>query len=132
MVEQEMTLGTMVLTAGSPLAVRAARHALQAQLEGWECTGVSAAVLVLSELATNAVQHAGGATRIHVVHGDQTVRLEVHDDTHDRPRVRDAAGPAGGFGLKIVSRLSESWGWDQTATGKVVWSTVRCCPGEPG
>jgi hypothetical protein len=84
--------------------------------------------LLASELVTNAVNHAGGATRILVVHDDHNLLFEVHDDTHNIPKARDTGGPAGGFGLRIVARASESWGWNQTATGKVVWATVPCCP----
>jgi anti-sigma regulatory factor (Ser/Thr protein kinase) len=125
-----MTTGTMTLTAGTPVAARAARQALMAQLDGWHCGCLPDALLVFSELVTNAVEHAGGATRILVLHGDQTLRFEVHDDTHGVPEVRHVAGPAGGFGLRFVDQLSESWGWDQTASGKVVWSVVPCCPDE--
>ncbi len=75
----------------------------------------------------NAVKHAGGATRIVVVHGHQTLRFEGSRRTHGIPAVRDITGPAGGFGLRIVAQLSESWGAEQTATGKVVWSNLDCC-----
>jgi hypothetical protein len=41
--------------------------------------------------------------------------------------MRDADGAPGGFGLRIVAQLSTMWGWEQTATGKVVWSNLDCC-----
>jgi anti-sigma regulatory factor (Ser/Thr protein kinase) len=123
-----MTIGTMTLTAGTAREVRTARQALMAQLERWGCGRVPDALLVFSELATNAVMHAGGATNILVVHGDQFLRFEVHDDTHEIPHLLDITGPNGGFGLRIVDQLSEDWGWSQTPTGKYVWSAVACCP----
>ena len=48
----------------TPAEVRDARHVLQHTLEGWGCGRVPDAVLVLSELATNAVLHGGGAPEI--------------------------------------------------------------------
>ena len=123
-----MTTDTMTLTAGTAREVRTARQALMAQLESWDCGRVPDAVLVFSELATNAVTHAGGATNILVVRGDQSIRFEVHDDTHEAPHLLDITGPNGGFGLRIVDQLSERWGWSQTAAGKYVWSAVAWCP----
>ena len=42
-----MTIGTMTLTASTPLAVRAARQALAVQLDRWECDRAPDALLVL-------------------------------------------------------------------------------------
>jgi two-component sensor histidine kinase len=77
---------------------------------------------LFSELVMNAVKHAGGATRIVVVHGHQTLRFEGSRRTHGIPAVRDITGPAGGFGLRIVAQLSESWGAgaDGDRQGRVV------------
>src|SRR5215207_2194070 len=111
-----MGTGTMALTAGTASEVRTARQALMAQLESWNCGRVPDALIVFSELATNAVTHAGGATNILVVHGDRSLRFEVYDDTHETPHLLDITGPNGGFGLRLVDQLSESWGWRQTAT----------------
>jgi len=122
-----MTTGSMTLTADTPAAARTARTAFMEELDRWECGRVADALLVFSELVTNAVNHGGGATRIDVVHGDKTLRFEVHDTTRRVPQLRDIAGPAGGFGLRIVDQVSEGWGWEHTASGKVVWCAVRCC-----
>jgi hypothetical protein len=84
-----MSTGTMTLTAGTASEVRTARQALMAQLERWNCGRVPDALIVFSELATNAVTHAGGATNILVVHGDQSLRFEVYDDTHETPHLLD-------------------------------------------
>ena len=127
-----MTIGTMTLTASTPLAVRAARQALAVQLDRWECGRAPDALLVFSELVTNAVEHAGGATRILVVHGQQMVQFEVHDDAHGVPTVADPAGPVRGYGLHVVDRLSERWGWNETPTGKVVWCAILCCVDDDG
>jgi anti-sigma regulatory factor (Ser/Thr protein kinase) len=110
----------------------AARAALRAELQGWECEQIEDALLVFSELVTNAVLHAGGAPRIDVVHDAPTLRFEIHDRSPGAPHPRPSADGTGGFGLRIVEQISVQWGWDPTADGKVVWSTVPCCPPTPG
>jgi anti-sigma regulatory factor (Ser/Thr protein kinase) len=83
------------------------------------------AVLVLSELVTNAVTHGAGATTITITGDRQRVRIEVVDDTPAGPQPRSPGNVrAGGFGLHIVTAISSSWGWDPTSRGKVVWADV--------
>ena len=118
---------TLTMSVNTAQSVSEARHELDAQLDGWSCGRAPDALLVFSELVTNAIKHAGGAIRVVVLHGDHSLRFEVYDDTHSIPAVREVASAPGGFGLRIVEQISESWGWDQTATGKVVWSNLDCC-----
>jgi anti-sigma regulatory factor (Ser/Thr protein kinase) len=118
----------LVLHADSPLDVTTARHRLRIELDRWECEQVDDGLLVFTELVNNAVRHAGGATNIDVVHGEQVLRFEVHDRSHDVPSPLHVGGPSGGFGLRIVSNISDAWGWEQTASGKIVWCDVPCCP----
>ncbi len=115
------------LHADHPRAVRAARHDLREQLDAWGCGNAPNVVLVFSELVTNAVIHATGA-RVVIEHRGRFVRVEVHDTAGQRPQMRDAGDAAGGFGLRIVGELSESWGWDPSPTGKTVWSLIACDP----
>jgi anti-sigma regulatory factor (Ser/Thr protein kinase) len=125
-----VTTETLTLSAHTPADVRDARATLVRSLQGWDCGNVSDAVLVFSELVTNAVLHAGGALTVTIVHGDQTLRFEVQDAGPAVPAPRSPAGHLGGFGLNIVSTLSRRWGWDRTPDGKVVWADVPCCPEE--
>ena len=118
----------MQLSATQPADVVVARRELRAHLQQWRCGQIDDGVLVCSELATNAVRHAGGATRIDVVHGDRELRFEVHDRSHAVPTVRTDGDARGGFGLRIVSQIALRWGWEQTAEGKRVWCVVPCCP----
>lgn len=106
-------------------------HVLQERLEQWGCGRVPEGLLLFSALATNAVVHAGGAPLISIFHGAQSLRVEVHDNVHDIPKPRSPrTHPAAGFGLNIVTKLGDGWGWRQTSTGKVVWSALPCCPDE--
>lgn len=123
-----MTKVPLTLVALRAADLPAVRLALTIQMGGWGCGNLPDSVLVFSELVTNAVVHAGGATRIVVSHGDQTLRFEVHDAQRHGPCARAPLAERGGHGLGIVANLSEAWGWDQTSTGKIVWSCVLCGP----
>ena len=108
-----------------PPMMAAGRQTLRHHLHGWGCSNVDDVVLVFSELVTNALMHTTGASTTVITHGPPTVRIEVHDVSHSIPALRHDTR-SGGFGLRIVSQLSDGWGWDQTSTGKVVWSTMTC------
>jgi len=82
---------------------------------------VDIAILLVSELATNAIVHATSAIELRVRVGDD-VRVEVHDASSDAPEI--TAGDAereSGRGLELVSALAEGWDWSPRAEGKVVW-----------
>jgi anti-sigma regulatory factor (Ser/Thr protein kinase) len=86
-----------------------------------------AALLVLSELVTNAVLH--GAEPIEVVvsrYGD-VLRIEVSDGGSRTdgvvPRSWDDPRP-GGRGLHIVNSLATRWGTTDNTSGKTVWAEI--------
>ncbi|HEY6533378.1 MAG TPA: ATP-binding protein [Acidimicrobiales bacterium] len=81
--------------------------------------------LVVSELVTNAVLHAGSSAQVEVRVANECVRIEVHDSTNDLPTVREP-GPytVTGRGLMLVDALSDRWGASPTAMGKVVWFEI--------
>jgi anti-sigma regulatory factor (Ser/Thr protein kinase) len=110
----------------SPDAPRAARRALADWLRRVPCdtATVEDVVLVVSELVTNAVVHARSAPLITAVFDDGRLRLEVHDDSAEPPTMRPPLQD--GFGLHIVSRLSDGWGWTPTDAGKQVWVETLC------
>jgi anti-sigma regulatory factor (Ser/Thr protein kinase) len=66
--------------------------------------------LLVSELVTNSVRHAGqpaGApVRISAASVDGVVRIEVHDQGQGRVRRRAPDRRAGGLGLHLVERLA--------------------------
>jgi hypothetical protein len=109
-----------------PSTMAAGRNILHDGLQAWGCGNVVDVVLVFAELVTNATVHTlAAASRTVITHMPPNVRIAVHDSSHAIPELRQDARP-GGFGLRIVSRLSDSWGWDQTPTGKVVWCVLPC------
>jgi len=101
-----------------------ARQALRGWLAGLACTNgvVEDAVLVVSEVVTNAVVHACSAPRLVVTVVDGRLRVEVHDTSRARPVVRAASTTVGGKGLRILASVTEAWGWSMTNSGKVVWT----------
>lgn len=115
----------LVTTANDAQRCSQARTLLLEYLTAWGCHDVDAVALVFSELVTNAVDHAGGATLIRVepAADNRHVRIEVYDGVPLEPRLR-RSGPDGGFGLLIVDRLSDSWGTSSVSDGKVVWAVI--------
>lgn len=83
------------------------------------------AILVASELVTNAVLHAGTDITVRVVEQGQDLRVEVADGSAEVPGLRIPSPAArSGRGLLIVEHFSERWGVEPTASGKVVWFVV--------
>ena len=70
--------------------------------------------LLVSELVTNSVLHAGqpaGApVHIRAAAVDGIVRVEVQDHGHGPVRRRAPDPAQGGFGLHLVNQLSARWG----------------------
>lgn len=77
--------------------------------------------LLVSELTTNALQHAGGPFEVRV-RAQPRVRIEVHDHSVVLPSPKDLdPSDESGRGLHIVTRLATSWGTRKLPDGKVVW-----------
>jgi anti-sigma regulatory factor (Ser/Thr protein kinase) len=85
-------------------------------------------LLVVSELATNAVRHGAGDMEVRVVPGIDQVRVEVLDDggaaVPEPPGAPPIAG-VGGRGLHLVRAMSQAWGTGFDAAGRtLVWAEV--------
>jgi anti-sigma regulatory factor (Ser/Thr protein kinase) len=106
--------------AATPGSVREARGFLQRAIAGVvDAQTSNELTLVLSELATNAVRHAGTPFEV-VVAADDPVRIEVLDGSTDDLVARDASD-AGGRGLPIIDQLCDRWGVRLVDEGKCVW-----------
>ncbi len=88
------------------------------------------AKLVATEIVTNAVRHSGclpGDTLdVHASSNDDGLELSVRDAGRSAsgPGVRLTTGEDGGFGLRIVERLSSRWGIERS-DGCVVWAELH-------
>ncbi|MFE2871909.1 ATP-binding protein [Embleya sp. NPDC059259] len=104
-----------------------ARTAVGAALAdwGWDGDGVAAAVLVLSELLTNAQLHTDGDVVLAVRRTGRGARLSVTDTDPRMPTRRDTGSEhEGGFGLHILDTLTTDWGVRARRAGKTVWADI--------
>lgn len=86
---------------------------------------VDDAVLVASELASNAVLHGRGVAEARVEAVEGGVRIEVYDRKRLPPMLARASVDAmTGRGLRMVSSLSARWAVEPTDEGKVVWAEL--------
>jgi anti-sigma regulatory factor (Ser/Thr protein kinase) len=113
--------GVAVSVAGAREFTRSCLSSAQATRET-----VDRAVLLVSELVTNAVVHAACDVRLRVTPGSP-VRVEVHDENPEPPQARGREPlEVGGFGLVIVESVASRWGVEPQPTGKVVWFELDC------
>jgi anti-sigma regulatory factor (Ser/Thr protein kinase) len=80
------------------------------------------ALLLVSEVVTNAVLHAGGPICVEVLHKGSAYRIAVSDASPIPPtdkgyRTDDATGR----GIHLLDCLAAAWGCKRTGVGKVVW-----------
>ena len=114
-----------------PTAPTLARTYLTLTSEDWELPDElhDAAQAVITELVTNAVEHAHTGCVLHLALDDCRLHISVHDHRPDehglpRPGVRDGAG----YGLLIVEGLSRRWGMTPHHGGKSVWAILDTDP----
>ena len=120
-----------------PTSVRTARDAVTELLEENRCgpAFVDSIRLVVSELVTNAVVHAGTriGLRCRLDEEHARVRVEVTDMRPDAlPVLRPSnmAGGVGGWGLQFVSTLGSNWGVATSDRHKTVWCDVEAAGGQ--
>jgi anti-sigma regulatory factor (Ser/Thr protein kinase) len=113
------------LLPASPGSVTLARHATRRHLlaDGLDEDLVDTAELLVSELTSNVVKHAGGRPTLRVVQHDDVIRIEVGDSRPGLvPVERDLDTEAdSGRGLLLVSTLATSWGYERDGLTKLTW-----------
>ena len=114
--------------------VRCARDFVR-RVVGPGCSAVDEAVLLTSELCTNALQHtdsgAGGTFEVTVLCGTGCARIEVRDEgSKSRPTAKSCEQLSEvGRGLDIVRLLAYRWGQRGDEYGRCVFFELRCeCP----
>jgi hypothetical protein len=114
------------LTAG-PTAPGIARGQVRATIAAWDVpVDTSIAILLTSELVTNAVMHEAGETiNLVITCGYGQFGVDVHDTSCELPVPVDGPPDAEtGRGLVLVASLSSSWGYYRTPKGKAVYFTL--------
>ncbi|MFI9238190.1 SpoIIE family protein phosphatase [Streptomyces sp. NPDC053079] len=113
-------------------SVAAARAFVRDTLQGWGFPDViDDAVVLTSELVTNAVVHAGTAADVLCIRMDAGVRVEVADRYPERElpvqspaRQFGGVDREGGRGLLLCAALAARWGVEYSATRKTVWFRI--------
>ncbi|MFC9886627.1 SpoIIE family protein phosphatase [Streptomyces pilosus] len=110
-------------------SVASARSFVRDTLQGWGFGDiVDDAVVLTSELVTNAVVHAGTSADVLCLRSEEGVRIEVADRYPEReiplqgsPVDMGSPDREGGRGLQLCAALAGHWGVDYTPTHKTVW-----------
>ncbi|KDQ69859.1 SpoIIE family protein phosphatase [Streptomyces halstedii] len=110
-------------------SVATARAFVRDTLQGWGYTDiVDDAVVLTSELVTNAVVHAGTAADVLCLRTEDGVRVEVSDHYPEREIPLQSSGldfgspdREGGRGLLLCAALASRWGVEYTPEHKHVW-----------
>jgi anti-sigma regulatory factor (Ser/Thr protein kinase) len=94
----------------------------------WDLAHLSdVAQLIVTELVSNVIRHAGTQMEVSISLRKRYLRLAVRDGSFELPRRGgyDELLREQGRGLLVIEALTISWGWSPTDDGKVVWATLR-------
>jgi len=123
--------GCRVRLTAAPAAAAEARRQVQAAIRAWDIpVDPDVAVLLTSELVTNAIRHeVTGIVMLAITCSCGQLRVDVHDTSRALPMLVDAPADAEtGRGLMLVTTLSAEWGFYRTPAGKAVYFTVAFEP----
>ena len=110
-----------------PAAAAEARSQVRAIICAWKIpVDPDIAVLLTSELVSNAIRHERGESVMLVINGAcGELRVDVHDTSRALPVAVDAPADAEtGRGLMLVESLASEWGFYRTPAGKAVYFTL--------
>ncbi len=115
-----------------PAAATAARSQVRAAIREWKVpVDLDIAVLLTSDLVTNAITHGDGETVTLAIRcSRQQLRIDVYDQSRALPA--GAGGPADadtGRGLILVASLSTEWGSFRTPAGQAMYFSLAFQPG---
>lgn len=124
---QWMTCRAAERFAPAAASARAARLFVTDLLRQWGLQAdLDPANMIVSELSTNSVLHAGTPFEVVVsLRGGSVLRIAVRDTSPDRPVVRaPATTEPGGRGMAIVASLASDWAVEPGPDGKTVWADI--------
>lgn len=121
-----------VLLPWAPASVAVARQRLAADLSAAGIFEAAArdAVLVVSELLSNAIRHArplpGASIQVAWALGDDAIEVAVSDGgaATTPARTHASVSALGGRGLDIVEYVARRWGVRSDDSGQTVWAVL--------
>ncbi|MFK0023774.1 ATP-binding protein [Streptomyces sp. NPDC090798] len=126
----------MFALPATPASVGMARRDVRESLAGWgiDPENRDNAILVTSELVTNALTHTASewiVCRVHIA--QERLHIEVEDQHRGwslPAQRRPGPDDQGGRGLLLVGALSSDWGVRDTAdgSGRIVWAVLPVQP----
>jgi len=117
--------GFAVRLPRAPTAAGSARHVVKKHFNDLLADEtLDDALLVVSELVTNALRHGDGDIELRVAFDGQRLRGEVTDQgiRFTQPLREHASGQIGGHGLHLVGCIADSWGRGEGSTH--VWFEI--------
>jgi anti-sigma regulatory factor (Ser/Thr protein kinase) len=72
--------------------------------------------LMVSELVTNALRHGRGQITLRITPATNHLTVEVADEGDGEVAIAAAPGTGGGWGLRIVDELADTWGTHSGST----------------
>jgi len=123
-------MSNRIVLGAEPASVGRARRFCAGVLEGWQANEatVDLVTLLVSELVTNVVLHAGTPCELAITSGPP-LRVEVADGNPTPPVQKRYDTDAGsGRGLHLLEVLSDRYGTDALPGGKLVWFEVGWQP----
>ena len=123
--------GCRVRLSTGPAAAAEARRQVRAAICAWEIpVDPDVAILLTSELVTNAIRHeVTGIVTLSVTCSADQLRVDVYDTSRRLPMLVDAPTDAeAGRGLMLVTTLAHEWGFYRTPAGKAVYFALAFQP----
>ena len=117
----------LTIAQAEPERIAAARQQMRELLHDWaDPEQVDAAVLMISEMATNVLVHTDGDALMLAQatgeHGERRLRVEVSDGSDELPhRRRPGEMASSGRGLVRMEMLADAWGVDPRGAGTSIW-----------
>ncbi len=123
--------GCQVRLPAEPATAGVARDHVRAVLAAWDVpVDADIAVLLASDLVTNAIRHqADGTITLVITSSPGQLRIDVYGTAcHLPPQGPLPAEVETGAGLALVTTLADQWGWYPTPMGRAVYFMLAFAP----